>query len=103
MKPPSKAGVRSEEQTAADKPLGCPEELCHQRLNLPLMSAGSLFEERRKQKSSLVTVVTDTFRDRKKKTCRVTLKTQATIGSVLHNKYLNSFFRWTVTVSIVSM
>lgn len=26
--PPSKAGVQSEEQTAADMPSGCPEELC---------------------------------------------------------------------------
>lgn len=65
MKPSSKAGVQSEEQTAADMPSGCPEELCQLWLNLPLTSARSGFEERKKQKTGLVTVVTDTFRDRK--------------------------------------
>lgn len=60
----SKAGVQSEEQTAADMPSGCPEELCQPRLNLPLTSARSGFEERRKWKTGLVAVVTDTFRGR---------------------------------------
>lgn len=64
MKPRSKAGVQSEEQTATDMPSGCPEELCQPRLNLPLTSAHSGFEERRKWKTGLVAVVTDTFRDR---------------------------------------
>lgn len=53
MKPSSKAGVQSEEQTAADMPSGCPEELCQPLLNLPLTSAGSGFEERREQKNRL--------------------------------------------------
>lgn len=53
MKPPSKAGVQSEEQTAADMPSGCPEELCQPLLNLPLTSAGSGFEERKEQQHRL--------------------------------------------------
>lgn len=84
MKTTSKAGVQSEEQTAADMPPGCPEELCEPRLDLPLMSAGSGFQGRTEQKAGLVTVVTGTVGDGKPK-CWASLHevTQPTFGSVL--------------------
>lgn len=78
--PPSQAGVPSEEQTAAYMPSGCPQELWQPPLNLPLTSAGSGFEQRRKENAALVTVVTDSLADRSQ-------NGRVSLGEVHHSQH----------------
>lgn len=66
------------------QPLTCLQAAPRSSVSLLLTSAGSGFEERSKQKTSLVTMVTDTLGDRKQ-TCRVSLR------EVYHSQHLAQF------------